>query len=197
MAQSILIKKADGKFTLLTGTDTGEAKVELTGGYVDAVSGFIGTIPVEHINIHEGILFSILHKVSVVASGVTYVQIKTGAKTVHFKPTNIATDAGKFAIELLESPAVTDGTTPITVVNRDRTSSNTPETVLYSDPTAVSGGTKIDEFYIGGDVGFKATGGDIIAGVIEFILKPNTDYVYKITNEGATRRDYFVADVLL
>jgi len=151
---------------------------------IDDVSGFIGTIPVEHVNIHKGILFSILYKVSVTASGVTYIQIKTGAKTVHFKPTNIATDADKFAIEFLESPTLTDGSTAITVINRNRTSSNTPETVLYSDPTDVSGGTKIDEFYIGGSVGFKAVGGDIIAGVNEFVLKPNTNYIYKITNEG-------------
>lgn len=153
---------------------------------VDSVSDTLNTIAIEHANIHQGILFSVLHKMSIATGTTAYIQIKTGSKTVHFKPTNLATDADKFAIEFLENPTLTDGTIPITVVNRNRTSDNLPETVFYSDPTNVSEGIRIDEFYIGGSVGRKATGGDIIAGVNEFILKPNTNYVFQITNEGTT-----------
>jgi len=57
--------------------------------------------------------------------------------------------------------------------------------VFYSDPAVTSDGIKIDEFYLGGTYGQKTVGGDIIAGVNEFILKPNTDYLYKITNDGS------------
>jgi len=151
---------------------------------IDNISNTLNTIAVEHANIHQGILFSVLHKETIAAGAVFYIQIKTGSKTVHFKPTNISTDADKFVIEFIENPTLTDGTTPAVLINRNRISNNLPESVFYSDPTNVSGGTKIDEFYLGGSVGFKDVGGDIIAGVNEFILKPNTNYVYKITNEG-------------
>jgi len=153
---------------------------------IDDISGVLSTIAVEHANIHKGVLFSLLHKVDITAGSTAYIQLKTGSKTVHFKPTNIATDADKFAVEFLEDPTLTDGTTPITLINRNRTSSNTPEIAAYSNPTGVSGGTKIDEFYVGGTVGQKIVGGDVIAGVNEFVLKPNTDYIYKITNEGTS-----------
>ncbi len=113
-----------------------------------------------------------------------YIQIKTGTKTVHFKPMNFFTDGDNFTIEFFESPTLTDGITSITAINQNRTSVNTPLTVFYSDPTVTSDGTKIDEFYLGGSYGQKVAGSDIVVGIDEIVLKPNTDYLYKITNGG-------------
>ncbi|MBO8161171.1 MAG: hypothetical protein H0Z24_05995, partial [Thermosipho sp. (in: Bacteria)] len=108
--------------------------LKTTGDYIDSISDSISTIEVEHTEIHKGNSFSLLYKSIIVAEVSVYIQIKTGSKSVHLKPTNFSTDGDKFTIEFFENPTLTDGTTPITIINRNRTSSNTPLTVFYSDP---------------------------------------------------------------
>lgn len=170
--------------------------LKTTGDYFDNISGAASNITIEHVEIHKGNVFhveihkgnvfSVLYKNSILASSSVYIQIKTGTKSMHLKPTNFSTDGDKFTISFFEEPVLQDGVTPVTIINRNRNSVNTPLTVFYSDPTVTSDGTKIDEFYLGGSYGQKITGSDIISGVDEFILKPNTNYLYKITNEGVS-----------
>lgn len=44
--------------------------------------------------------------------------------------------------------------------------------MIYTDSTVADNGTKIDEYYIGGSVGQKQAGGDIITGGNEIVFAP-------------------------
>jgi|GEM_PF-3289695 len=153
--------------------------------YLELDEGKVIMIFPEHTKIHKGELFSAFHKATLVASASISIQVKTGSKEVHFKPVDFSSDAEKFTVEIYENPTLTDGSAAVNIINRNRTSSNTAETMIYSDPTVTDNGTKIDEYHIGSSVGQKESGGDIITGGNEIVFAPNTNYLIVITNNGS------------
>ncbi|MBW2672584.1 MAG: hypothetical protein JRD89_04095 [Deltaproteobacteria bacterium] len=124
-------------------------------------------------------------KYTIDAEATAYLQIKTDSDAVCFIVDSVVTDGDKMTLKMYENPTITDGSSAIALINRNRASSNTSSVSAYSDPAGVSGGTQIDEFYVGGSVGFKAVGGDILSGQKPLVLKTNEDYVISITNDGA------------
>jgi len=140
----------------------------------------------------EGKVFTGFSKYTIAAEATAYLQVKTGVDAVCFALDTIATDSDKITLVMYENPTVTDGATPISLLNRNRESTNTTTVTVYSDASGVSGGTQIDEFYAGGTYGQKIVGGEQIMGQLPFRLKANADYVIAITNGGAAE-----ANVLL
>jgi len=124
-------------------------------------------------------------KYTIDAEATSYLQIKTGSSSVCFMVDSVVTDGDKMTLKMYENPTVIDGTTAVPLINRNRTSSNASSVNAYSDPSGVSGGTQIDEFYVGGTVGQKIVGGDVLTAQKPLHLKPNADYVISITNDGA------------
>ncbi len=140
----------------------------------------------------EGKVFIGFKRYAIISGGTAYAQIKTGANGVCFILDAIATDAEKVAIKVYEAPTVTDGTTQITLVNRNRESATTATVTAYSDPSGISGGTQIEEYYAGGTSGPIITGGEQLGGQLPLRLKANTDYVIEITNEGTADADALI-----
>ena len=141
----------------------------------------------EHHAIHEGIAFN-LNVYSTVAFGTPkYCQFKTGSKYVHLKEKTIVDGSDTLLCQFIEAPTVTDGTTLVPTYNRNRNSSTTSVMVIYSDPTNISGGTILEYDYIfGAD---NALGGAQVSSPgafmnLEWVLKPNTTYIYKLENLG-------------
>jgi len=132
-------------------------------------------------------------KYTIDAEATSYLQIKTGGDAICFMVDSVVTDGDKMTLKMYENPTVVDGTTAVPLINRNRTSSNTSSMNAYSDPSGVSGGTQIDEFYgtqidefyVGGTVGQKIVGGDVLTAQKPLRLKPNADYVISITNDGS------------
>jgi len=133
----------------------------------------------------DGYVYHGYAKYTIDAEATAYLQIKTGGDAVCFMVDSIVTDGDKMTLKMYEGPTVTDGTTAVPLINRNRTSSNTSSVNAYSDPSGISGGTQIDEFYVGGTVGQKIVGGDVLTAQKPLHFKPNTDYVISITNDGS------------
>jgi hypothetical protein len=76
----------------------------------------------------------------------------------------------------------TTGGTAFTPINRNRNYavSNVSQVAMVINPTVTSVGTEIDVQIIPGGVGKKSSGG--AAGSLEYVLKPLTNYLFRLTN---------------
>jgi hypothetical protein len=79
-----------------------------------------------------------------------------------------------------------NGGTSLTPINRNRnySVSNPSEVAMILDPTVSTLGTQIDAQIIAGGSGKKSTGGT--AGSLEYVLKPLTTYLFRLTNVNGT-----------
>lgn len=149
-------------------------------------------ITTDHANIHEGVAYSYPVKFTIAAGASAYLEILPPAWAfVHFKPVAIESDGPKILAQLIEAPTTTPGT-PVTPVNRRRL--GTPPaaaTVIRINPTGVSGGTVLDQDYIGGGTGKGGTqtSGGNASNENEWVLNPGTLYLLKITNSGPNPAD--------
>jgi hypothetical protein len=80
----------------------------------------------------------------------------------------------------------TTGGTAFTPINRNRNYaiSNPSQVAMVINPTVTSVGTEIDAEIIPGGVGKKSGGGT--AGSLEYVLKPLTNYLFRLTNVNGT-----------
>jgi hypothetical protein len=81
---------------------------------------------------------------------------------------------------------VTTGGTAFTPVNRNRNYavSNQSQVAMVINPTVTSVGTELDAQIIPGGTGKKSGGG--AAGSLEYVLKPLTNYLFRLTNVNGT-----------
>lgn len=84
-------------------------------------------------------------------------------------------------LTLVEEPTITDGTTAIATIHRNRNLAQVPTLILYSDPTAISGGTQIARQIIGGS---GAQGVTIKMEPDYIILKNSTKYLIALLNSS-------------
>jgi hypothetical protein len=80
----------------------------------------------------------------------------------------------------------TTGGTPFTPINRNRNYavSNPSQVAMVVNPTVTSVGTMLDAQIVPGGVGKKSSGGN--AGSLEYVLKPLTNYMFRLTNVNGT-----------
>lgn len=111
-----------------------------------------------------------------------YFRIVTGAnKEVHFDFSCTLLAAG--TISLAESPTTSGNGTNVSaaIINLNRRSSNTPEVTIFEDPTVTGQGIQIGLWRIGTAGGFaNSSVGGQGSNRQEYILKPNTVYLFKI-----------------
>lgn len=113
----------------------------------------------------------------------------TGNIPVHFHELVVTTDKGVAVIELIENPTITVTGTPFPTFNRNRDSDNVSRMQCYIDAT-VTGGTIFPTHLIhniGG--GAHIQGGSSGYGG-EWVLKPNTPYAFRITNQSGSIMAY-------
>jgi hypothetical protein len=81
---------------------------------------------------------------------------------------------------------VTTGGTAFTPINRNRnySVSNPSQVAMVINPTVTSVGTELDAQIIPGGSGKKSTGAS--AGSLEYVLKPLTNYLFRLTNVNGT-----------
>ena len=80
----------------------------------------------------------------------------------------------------------TTGGTSFTPINRNRnySVSNPSQVAMVINPTVSSLGTELDGQLVPGGVGKKSGGGD--SGSLEYVLKPLTNYLFRLTNVNGT-----------
>lgn len=82
--------------------------------------------------------------------------------------------------------STTSGGTPFTPINRNRNYALTNESqvAMVIAPTVSAVGTELDAQIIAGGAGKKSGGGT--AGSLEYVLKPLTTYLFRLTNVNGT-----------
>lgn len=118
-----------------------------------------------------------------IGDGVSHdVQLKTGDKIVLDETRFDIVENAPVLFELFEVESLTDGTEFTTYSCINRINPTTPTISFYESPTNLSGMTKIDERIILQPQGTKRAE-SIREGDIRFLLKPNSNYVLRITNQ--------------
>ena len=92
---------------------------------------------------------------------------------------------GDAELYIYEGASATGGTA-FTPINRNRnyTVSNVSQIAMIISPTVTALGTEIDAQIIAGGAGKKSGGG--VAGSLEYVLKPLTTYLFRLTNVNGT-----------
>lgn len=91
--------------------------------------------------------------------------------------------AGDAEMYIYEGPTTTGGT-PFTPVNRNRNYTTSSNVAMVINPTVNTTGTLIDAQFLAGGVGKKAGGGG--GSSLEYVLKPLTNYLVRMTNVNGT-----------
>lgn len=155
----------------------------------DEVSKMIAVLDIGHSEIHYGQMFTTSQQnASLASSGTLLFEIITpDSGYVHLKEMFLLSE-GKAQVELIEAPTITTGTTPLTALNRNRTSSNTADVVVKSNPTAISAGTELENFIIGaeGTPSISLPGNFNMDS--EWVLKQSTTYLFRVTNLEASAK---------
>jgi len=86
----------------------------------------------------------------------------------------------------------TSGGTSFTPINRNRNYavSNPSQVAMVTNPTVTSVGTMLDAQIVPGGVGKKAGGGT--GSALEYVLKPLTNYLFRMTNVNGTSHAAFM-----
>ena len=159
----------------------------------ERITSAIRTIETEHAYIHEGIFFESYNKFTLAAGATKVVTIKPAAGTyLHYRPTNLVTSADKVTIEFYEGATVTAATgAAVTPSNHNRNSALTSKVTLLDAPTVTADGTKFAQVYIPGATGTGGTRTGASAGVSnsEWVLKPDTVYMIRVTNGSSGSND--------
>ena len=159
----------------------------------ERITGAIRTIETEHAYIHEGIFYESYNKFTLAAGAKRVVTIKAPVgKYLHYRPTNLVTSADKVTIEFYEGATVTAETgTAVTPSNHNRNSTLTSGVTLLDAPTVTADGTKFAQVYIPGATGTGGTRTGASAGLSnsEWVLKPNTVYMIRVTNGSSGSND--------
>jgi len=156
---------------------------------VDAISDAVVTQESEHHYTHLWKMFRVSILSTVTNPTPKYCQFKTGNVYTHLKQKEFIDGTDSLTCELFEAPTLTDGTTAVASVNDNRNSSNVSANILYSDPTNVtSDGTLIDKDYLPASA-ISPTART--ASTLEQILKPNTNYIFKVTKVAAGTATFF------
>lgn len=131
----------------------------------------------------EGRLYTVGHTTASMAAAATYlVGFTTGSRPVEYMDRSYVSDVTAFFVELFEN-GYTVGTT-ITPVNRNYPIGGVGPVSYVSTPTATIAGTPLATVRA---LASSSTG-NAQAQVPEnerYILKPNTQYVLRLTNQGA------------
>lgn len=127
-----------------------------------------------------GKVWSASFSASVASAATATLQIKTGSIPCVVMDWLVGSTGQPLTIVAKENPTITDGTTAVVPYCTNRIESNTATTLLYSDPTGISGGTTIYTEAVSAE---KGSGGSIGSGH-SWVLKANEDYIWQITNSG-------------
>jgi len=90
---------------------------------------------------------------------------------------------GDAELYIYEGTSATGGTS-FTPINRNRNYTTSSQVAMIVNPTVTTLGTQIDAQILPGGSGKKAGGGT--AGSLEYVLKPLTNYLFRLTNVNGT-----------
>jgi len=149
---------------------------------IDSSTNSLQTITYEHHEIHSGSAYTLSYLADLANGGVADILIVTPDTTKYAHFVYDVTVESEANVKFYENVTATAGTA-IPIYNRRRISGNTPAVTVTHTPTGITTGTTIiRERQIGTG---KSSGGQD-RGSHEFILLPNTKYLFRVTNTVTT-----------
>lgn len=150
------------------------------------------TIPLEHSKIHDGRAWSIGVSMGALNQGATSrILARTKDLKLHLRYYSFAVSAAPCTISFFENTIVSADGTAITARNRNRPIGATqPADVdVFLNPTVTGNGTLLETRLV---TGSKQDGGNIESPYEEWVLLPNTNYMFAITNNVNQNSDFTV-----
>lgn len=127
---------------------------------------------------------------AIAAGGVTYSIFKTGAKPVSLKARNLAFTGDGIKSDIFANPVYSGGTPDFVYYNSSDISDLVGEVDITISPTVTDEGTQVfASSYALGNTSKQGRGASGIAVGAESILKPNTEYLLKLTSLGGDAQD--------
>ena len=155
----------------------------------DSVSGAVKTIDYEHSQVHAGDAYLVNGKHTIANGATSYFLLKNPAATYpHLRLISITASAGPMDVYFFESPTTSADGSGMSEINYNRNSLNTASLAAYSGPTVSVDGTQLEYLLITGTKHEAGAGND--GAQTEFILKPSTNYLIKVTNNSGASVDY-------
>jgi len=145
---------------------------------------------------HLGMMFHASGKVTgMVDTNVDEFMFITGAKAVHFQRLHFDFGRGDIDILSYEDTLVSGNGSDLTslIFNQNRESTTTPLLAMYGAPTVTDVGTLLHTSWIpptGTGTGQSADGISGGGNGEEWLLKPNSKYLIRITNNSGATIDY-------
>lgn len=140
--------------------------------------GSLKVVGIEHTAVHDGKSFIYTGTAQINAAATVYFLGRVGDVTAHLFDFFIKADQAPMTIEFFEAPTVTTPGAAQTAINRNRQSTTTSTMGVFAGATVSADGTLLMTDKILG-VQKDVTSEQLIG---EWLLKKNTDYVFKITN---------------
>ena len=159
-----------------------QALWESSHKFFDVNDRYLVVIDEPHQRIHDGVFFSAGVNDPALGNGASIeilFRVVGGAHTV------IRLDhEGNATFESFEDMTSTDDGSSVSAFNRNRFSSNVPNSLVFSGPTITLDGTPLPEQLLIGGTGGKASG---VQGsfFLEWILAPG-DHLLRLTNDSGT-----------
>jgi hypothetical protein len=146
------------------------------------------TIDVNHQRNHDGrayLAYKIAPDTAKLAAGASINIVLASPSGVYPHVTVNGMCAGDAELYFYEGTSTTGGTS-FTPINRNRNYavSNPSQVAMVVNPTVVSLGTELDAQIVPGGSGKKAGGGS--SAILEYVLKPLTNYLFRLTNINGT-----------
>ncbi len=134
--------------------------------------------------VHEGKAFNF--SFVGMALTTTYLLGRTGDKVVHLLGYHVSSATQAMTVEFFEAPTISVAGTPHAAISRNRKNSETPTLAVFLAPIVTNDGILLakSKVFSSGNGANRVGGDDAID--IEWLLKPNTDYIFKLTPAAAT-----------
>lgn len=145
--------------------------------------GNLKTIGFDNTAVHDGIMFQYIGANSIAANATAYLMLVTGAKLVHMSNNFIRGNTSPALVNFYEDTVTSSNGIEIQPSAKNRISPAIATAKLYAGPTITSLGTLLnaDKIVAGSGGEHKAGGSQEQAG--EWLLKPNTKYLFAVTNQ--------------
>lgn len=148
---------------------------------VSPLNGALVAIDTVHHYIHRGRLFEgSVYAASINNAANFEILIRTGNIIPHLRHAVAA--GGTCRIRLYEGVHVTANGTALGAFNRNRNSSRTAITSLFTGPTVNDYGTQVSDSAVIGSSGFAGVIGGSLSPFEEYDLAPGKDYILQLSN---------------
>ena len=156
----------------------------------DPYSASVTVIDENHRMIHDGAYFELWRADATLGiGGVVDLLLAVPALTFpHLQDITLEASDAPVVLEMYEDTVTSADGTALPVFNKNRNSSNTPDTVVSVAPTITGVGTQIKRAAITSPAGSSIVFSQTKSG--EWVLKPDTKYLVRVTNNSGAVIDF-------